>query len=210
MKLARVVEAEISAHADFEAVIQGLDEEICGVKGNQNLSETVLRNDIDTDGGEQLVKVAKNVAVTKVVHGVDRGEPMENQQYHAMVGPVDVIFNPGWADKTADKKSIKGDVKGVKSGAQYVKSKIANNLDVAGSQRQGSWVRMNRPNIVSNNRDAIIKERPKRKAQVVAQCGSEGEFEKKVKIDEEARKLSSLMASEFRAAEVVEQPYRIQ
>ena len=69
---------------------------------------------------------------------------------------------------------------------------------------------MNRPNIVSNNRDAIIKERPKRKAQVVAQCGSEGEFEKKVKIDEEARKLSSLMASEFRAAEVVEQPYRIQ
>ena len=69
MKLARVVEAEISAHADFEAVIQGLDEEICGVKGNQNLSETVLRNDIDTDGGEQLVKVKKNVAVTKVVHG---------------------------------------------------------------------------------------------------------------------------------------------
>ena len=69
VKPARVVEAEISAHADFEAVIQGLDEEICGVKGNQNLSETVLRNDIATDGGEQLVKVKKNVAVTKVVHG---------------------------------------------------------------------------------------------------------------------------------------------
>ena len=69
---------------------------------------------------------------------------------------------------------------------------------------------MNRPNIVSNSGDAIVKEGPKRKAQVAVQGGSEGEFEKNVKIDEEARKLSLLMASEFRVAEVAEQPRRIQ
>ena len=45
---------------------------------------------------------------------------------------------------------------------------------------------------------------------MVVQGGSEGEFKKKVKIDEEARKLSLLMASEFRAVEVAEQPRRIQ
>ena len=44
---------------------------------------------------------------------------------------------------------------------------------------------------------------------MAVQGGNEGEFEKKVKIDEEARKLSLLMASEFRAAEVAKQPYRI-
>ena len=59
---------------------------------------------------------------------------MKSQQYHAMVGPVDVVFNLGWVDKTGGKKSIKRDVKGVKSGAQCAKSKIANNLDVVGSQ----------------------------------------------------------------------------
>ena len=59
-------------------------------------------------------------------------------------------------------------MKGVKSGAQCAKSKIANNLDVFGSQRQGFWVRKNRPNLVSNSGDAIVKEGPKRKAQVVA------------------------------------------
>ena len=62
---------------------------------------------------------------------------MKSQQYHAMVGPVDVVFNLGWADKIGGKKSIKGDVKGVKSGAQCAKSKTANNSDVVGSQRQG-------------------------------------------------------------------------
>ena len=107
VKPVKVGEVEISAHVDFEVVIQGLDEEIHGVKGNQNLSKTVLRKDIATDGGEQLVKVAENVAITKVVHGVDRDEPMESQQYHAMVGLVDMVFNPGWTDKTGGKKSIK-------------------------------------------------------------------------------------------------------
>ena len=74
----------------------------------------------------------------------------------------------------------------------------------------GIQIKTNRPNIVSNSGDAIVKEGPKRKAQVVAQCDSEGDFEKKVKIDEEARILSLLMASEFRAAEVAEQPRRVQ
>ena len=74
VKPARVGEAEISTHADFEAIIQGMNEEIRGVKGNQNLSKMVLRKDIATDDGEQLVKFAENVAITKVAHGVDRDE----------------------------------------------------------------------------------------------------------------------------------------
>ena len=61
------------------------------------------------------------------------------------------------------------------------------------------------PNIVSNNGDAIVREGPKRKSQLAAKSGSEGEFEKEVKIDEEARKLSLLMALEFRAVEVAKQ-----
>lgn len=51
------------------------------------------------------------------------------------VGPVHVAFNPGWVSKTVGKKSIKGEVKGAKSGAQCVKPKTTNNSDGAGSQR---------------------------------------------------------------------------
>nr|POE98210.1 hypothetical protein CFP56_69288 [Quercus suber] len=69
----------------------------------------------------------------KVAHGVDSEGIMERQQYHAQVGPVDVVFNPGWAAKTGGKKSNKGDVKGGESGAQCAKPKTATTSDIDGS-----------------------------------------------------------------------------
>lgn len=149
-------------------------------------------------------------AITTVTQEEDRDGIKNCQQYHVQVGPVNVVFNPGWEIKTVGKKTRKGQVTGAKSGAQFDKPSSVRNLEVIGSQRQGTWVRMNRPNIVSNTGDPIVKEGPKRKSQVAVKNVNEWEIEKKVKIYEEAKKLSLLMTSEFQAAEVVEQPRRVQ
>lgn len=83
------MEAEISkqiVHADFEAIIQGLDKVIRGDNVNQKLSGKGVRIIVDPDGGEQMMEAANNLATTKVALEVNRDGLMDCQQYHAQGG----------------------------------------------------------------------------------------------------------------------------
>ena len=114
-------------------------------------------------------------------------------------------------DSDRDKKGRKGGACGTKNKIQPSAKGPSRALQDTKSRPNGTRIRMHdRPRNLS---DPIIaaKEGPKRKK--INQTEGEGviqEKEKRLKMDEETKNLSVLMASEFKMAEVAKQPRREQ
>ena len=82
-------------------------------------------------------------------------------------------------------------------------------LDVTEPRSNGTWAKINDRPRHSSETCLVEKEGPKWKK--VSQIDEEGEIlekEKKIKMEEETKNLSMLLASEFRSVEVVKQPRR--
>ena len=122
-----------------------------------------------------------------------------------------VLFIAGWVDSDRDKKGRKGGACGTKNKIQPSAKGPSRALQDTESRPNGTRIRMHdRPRNLS---DPIIaaKDGPKRKK--INQTEGEGviqEKEKRLKMDEETKNLSVLMASEFKMAEVAKQPRREQ
>ena len=146
------------------------------------------------------------------IGGVAEDMDIKNHEFQLNLGPSQLgehmLFTAGWVENDRDKKGRKGGACGkIQPGAKGPTWAIQDTE----SRPNGTWTRMHdRPRDVS---DPIIaaKEGPKRKK--INQTEGEGviqEKEKRLKMDEETKNLSVLMASEFKMAEVAKQPRREQ
>ena len=122
-----------------------------------------------------------------------------------------MLFTTGWVDNDRDKKGRKGGVCGTKNKIQPSDKGPSRAILVTGPWPNGMWVKMNdRPRNLS---EPTIAEREGPKHKKINQIDMEGvmqEKEKRLRMDEETKNLSMLMASEFKSVEVTKQPRREQ
>ena len=113
------------------------------------------------------------------------------------------VFNMGWGESAKVKRNKKGELKGKINNTEVG---LVQPIQEEGTRPKRTWVRISRPQTATEDKSEH-KEGPKRKLiNQNTEGGLSQEKEKKMKIEEETKNFSMLLASEFGLAEVAGQP----
>ena len=190
--------------AEFAATLHEIDEAINAGFETQNLNKevtavTVEQNEQEIDmevTTEAKVAGNKDLSVQLTPRSLQLGEH--------------VLFTAEWVDKDRDKKGRKGEACGTKI---KVKSRDdrPRSMQATEPKPNGTWTRMHARQRNVSAPIIVDKDGPKRKK--INQIEGDGviqEKEKRLRMEEETKNLSMLMASEFKSVEVAMQPRREQ
>ncbi|KAL0003496.1 hypothetical protein SO802_017277 [Lithocarpus litseifolius] len=191
--------------AEFAATLQEIDEAINEDFEVQNANKEGREVTVDRHGKETDMEVSMEVGDTDINNQNARLDPWSSQSGEH------VLFTTGWVENDRDKKGRKGGTCGTKNKIQPREQGSSRAIIVTEPRPNGTWVRMNdRPMNLSGTNTAE-REGPKRKKinPIDVEDGTQ-EKEKRLRMDEEAKNLSMLMASEFKSVEVAKQLRREQ
>ena len=184
---------QVQPHADFQAVLQEIDEAIYGDNIFQKSNASDMELSLNQDGKMVCIMGLDVLAEYSGSQNLSREEDSFSQQIAVHVGS-DNLFNPAWINKPTSKKSRKGGASGSKAKAQQISRSPTHESEIIGTQKKGTWVQVSRPHTMFIEEDLTKKEGPKKhisKARVVEESK---ENERRIKVNDEAKHLSLLLA----------------